>query len=800
MSADRTPPPGPHRSRRRAVGIALVVFGLALLAFFALRASTDEAEPVVETPPSAESATDTSGPARTVLSVPPELISPLAPGAAPTLVDYPDVVVGARRGTYRAAVVDGVRYWVSAIDREGRVVVATIPPERRISGTEASPAALNLPGVLRENDVLVLAPGATLVPAGATAGEERGFFSGTLRLAVMLGIALMIISAGYWTFRRLRNAGSGGGSPMGGGGGLSRHGRSRASARVTEVPSIRFADVAGCEEAVDSLGETIAFLQDAERFSRAGARMPRGLILHGPPGTGKTLLAKACAGEAGVPFYESSGSEFVEMYVGVGAARVRDLFHRARQHPEGAIIYIDEIDAIGQSRGGGGGGNQGGPRSGRSDQERDQTLNQLLTEMDGFRGAEKVVIIASTNRLELLDAALLRPGRLDRHLEIGLPGEHGRREILAVHAANKTLADEADLDVLAAATAGLSGADLENVLNEAAIIAACDDRDEIRADDLTEGHLRSLAGREKADQGIIESERVRVAWHEAGHALAAELCPAHPGAQQVTIARRGQAMGLAFYPSPDRHLFAAQDIYEQLIVALAGRAAERVEFGDYSSGAANDLEQASQRARAAILRLGFSARVGPVVGGSDAWGGLSASAQAEADQEVTAFVNAAQQDAEMLLRAHHDALARLAAALLSGDRLLRDEILEALALPEPCERAVARDALMVLGHGDGELPELSAPAPAEIPAAVVAPVPRASAEPPIGAGSAWSRHASPYPGRPAPPVSAPPLDDTRASGRLRQRLPAAAVRTGLFLADCIETLARRRAARRRPLR
>lgn len=776
----------------------MVVLGLALLVTFAIRASSDSAPPEPDAAVAlAPTPSNSEAPPEAVPEVPTEIISPLAPGAAPTLVDYVDVVAGARRGRYGAAVVDGVGYWVAATDTKGRVVVARIPGERRISGTEASPSALNLPTILRDNDVLVLSPAAA--PAAAVA-EEKGFFSGTMRLIAMLGIAMLVIYAGFWAIRRMRGGGTGGSSPLGGGGGLSRHGRSRASARVTEVPTMRFSDVAGCDEAVESLNETIAFLSDPERFTRVGARMPRGLILHGPPGTGKTLLAKACAGEAGVPFYESSGSEFVEMYVGVGAARVRDLFQRARQHPEGAIIYIDEIDAIGQSRGGGGGGGQGGPRSGRSDQERDQTLNQLLTEMDGFRGTEKVVVIASTNRLELLDAALLRPGRLDRHLEIGLPSETGRREILGVHAANKTLDTDEDLDALAAATAGLSGADLENVLNEAAIIAAVDERSEIVASDLSEGHLRSLAGREKADQGIIESERIRVAWHEAGHALAAELCPGHPGAQQVTIARRGQAMGLAFYPSPDRHLFAAQDIFEQLIVALAGRAAERVEFGDYSSGAANDLEQASQRARAAILRLGFSARLGPVVGGSDNWGGLSPAAQADADREVGLFIAAAQEDAERLLRAHHDALGRLAQALLDGDRLMRDDILAALALPPESERLGARDALTILGHEDGLVPEAAAlPAPVEPEPPIDVPWSSEAAETAATLGGAWSRHESPYPAAvPSSPTHEPYRTQRRSRSRLARRVPAAAAGTARFLGDCAAALLQRRAARRAP--
>ena len=366
---------------------------------------------------------------------------------------------------------------------------------------------------------------------------------------------------------------------------------------------MRFSDVAGCDEAVHEAAELVEFLKNPEAYRRLGAKMPSGLMLYGPPGTGKTLLAKAVAGEASAAFYAMSGSDFVEMYVGVGAGRVRDLFAKARGETP-AIIFIDEVDAIGAKRG-------GGPAGGN--READQTLNQLLVEMDGFTGNERLLVIAATNRLDTLDPALLRPGRFSRHIHVGAPSEQGRLEILSVHAKGKPLADDVDLPHLAKVTAGASGAELAEMLNEGAIMAARAERPQLTHEDLFEGFLRVVAGPRKASAMLATGEREAIAYHEAGHVLCAELCPTVDKTLHATINPRGQAAGFAIVGRSDRALHTAQHIHEQLIYILGGRAAEHVIYGTVSSGAANDLEKANGIARAAVEQYGLSAAVGQVV-------------------------------------------------------------------------------------------------------------------------------------------------------------------------------------------
>ena len=374
-----------------------------------------------------------------------------------------------------------------------------------------------------------------------------------------------------------------------------------------ELPSVRFRDVAGCDEAVYEARELVEFLKAASRPTGDSApRCRSGLMLYGPPGTGKTLLAKAVAGEAGAAFYAMSGSDFVEMYVGVGAGRVRDLFAKARANAP-AIIFIDEVDAIGAKRG-------GGPDGGQSNREADQTLNQLLVEMDGFGGNERLLVIAATNRLDTLDPALLRPGRFSRHIHVGAPSEDGRLDILNVHAKGKPLAEDVDLPHLAKVTAGASGAELAEMLNEGAIMAARGERPEITHEDLFEGFLRVVAGPRKASAMLAAGERETVAYHEAGHVLCAELCPTVDKTLHATINPRGQAAGFAVVGRSDRALHTAQHIHEQLIYILGGRAAEHVIYGTVSSGAANDLEKANAIARAAVEQYGLSAAVGQIVG------------------------------------------------------------------------------------------------------------------------------------------------------------------------------------------
>ena len=439
--------------------------------------------------------------------------------------------------------------------------------------------------------------------------------------------------------------------------------QTKTSHRQGQLPDVRFKDVAGCDEAVHEAAELVSFLKSPESYRRLGATMPSGLMLYGPPGTGKTLLAKAVAGEAGAAFYAMSGSDFVELYVGVGAGRVRDLFAQARANTP-AIIFIDEVDAIGGKRGGG--GEPGGHR------EADQTLNQLLVELDGFTGNERLLVIAATNRLDTLDPALLRPGRFSRHIHVGAPSEEGRLQILQVHAKGKPLADDVDLAHLAKVTAGSSGAELAEMLNEGAIMAARAQRTQITHEDLFEGFLRVVAGPRKASAMLAAGEREAVAYHEAGHVLCAELCPTVDKTLHATINPRGQAAGFAVVGRSDRALHTAQHIHEQLIYILGGRAAEHVIYGTVSSGAANDLEKANGIARAAVEQYGLSATVGQIVGS------FSEETKAAADGEVRRIVEDAYRDAIALVEEHREQLERLAQALLTAGDIDHLEIAAAL--------------------------------------------------------------------------------------------------------------------------
>ena len=465
-----------------------------------------------------------------------------------------------------------------------------------------------------------------------------------------------------------------------GGAGRSRQAALR-KAVVSERPPARFADVAGCEEAVEELREMLDFLKTPERFARVGARMPSAVMLYGPPGTGKTLLARALAGEAGVPFFAASGSDFVELYVGVGAKRVRELFEQARRHPEGAVIFVDEIDAIGKRRGDG--------QSGMTNDERDQTLNALLVELDGFTTSSKVVCVAATNRLDTLDPALLRPGRFGRQIAVDLPDETGRAAILDVHAAGKPIADTVSLDRIARTSSGLSGAQLAEVVNEAAIMAARADRTEIVQSDFDEAQLRVLMGPEKRSSMLAEGELEIVAYHEAGHVLAAELCPNHDKAQRATIRPRGRAAGLALYGRSDRTLHDAAFVHEQMVCALGGRAAEQLVFGTVSSGAANDLSVVNGVARRAIEEFGFSPRVGQIVRSAQGVAvGLSQETLALIDREVERVVADAYRDALLLLTRHRDSLERIAQLLLTQGDVERVDIVTALGRTlDPAELA-----------------------------------------------------------------------------------------------------------------
>jgi cell division protease FtsH len=467
---------------------------------------------------------------------------------------------------------------------------------------------------------------------------------------------------------------------------LRRGGRSRTGARPrglsaspvrTYSSTVLFKDVAGCDEAVDEVREMVDFLREPERFARVGARIPSSVLLYGPPGTGKTLIAKALAGEAGVPFFAVSGSEFIEMYVGVGAKRIRDLFARARRCEGGAVIFFDEIDAIGRHR-------SSGAVHGAND-EREQTLNQLLVELDGFDTSSKVVVVAATNRLDILDKALLRPGRFGRQVPVDLPSKEGREAILYVHAKGKPLDDDVDFRVLAESTAGLSGADLAEVVNEGAILAARASQTVVTHRNLHDAVLRVLLGPEKRNAMLAEGELEIIAFHEAGHALAAELCPNHDKPLHATVRPRGRAGGFVYMGRTDRALEDADLIHERMVVALAGRAAEQIVFGKVSSGAANDLEQVNGIARQAVERLGLSPEVGQIISFNDR-SQLSQEALGLVDRVVEQFVHAAYEDALELLSENVESIQRLAELLISQKDLERVDILSAISNTTPSVR------------------------------------------------------------------------------------------------------------------
>jgi cell division protease FtsH len=463
-------------------------------------------------------------------------------------------------------------------------------------------------------------------------------------------------------------------------------GKSKARVQMEPQTQVTFGDVAGIEQAKLELNEVVDFLKNADRFTAVGAKIPKGVLLVGPPGTGKTLLARAVAGEAGVPFFSISGSEFVEMFVGVGASRVRDLFEQAKTNAP-CIVFIDEIDAVGRQRGAGlGGGND----------EREQTLNQLLTEMDGFEGNTGIIIIAATNRPDVLDAALLRPGRFDRQVVVDRPDYAGRLEILNVHARGKTLAKDVDLEKIARRTPGFTGADLSNLLNEAAILAARRNLTEISMDEVNDAIDRVLAGPEKKDRVMSEKRKTLVAYHEAGHALVGALMPDYDPVQKISIIPRGRAGGLTWFtPSEDRMdsgLYSRSYLQNQMAVALGGRLAEEIIFGDeeVTTGASNDLQQVTRVARQMVTRFGMSDRLGPVALGrqngnmflgreiaSDR--DFSDTTAATIDSEVRKLVDEAYQRAKAVLVNNKHILDKLAEMLIEKETVDADELQELLA-------------------------------------------------------------------------------------------------------------------------
>ena len=502
--------------------------------------------------------------------------------------------------------------------------------------------------------------------------EQRRSFLFTL----LIGFGPTLLLVGLFVLMMRRAA-------AGAGGGMMGMGKSKAKRYDASAQRTTFADVAGIDEATEELAEVVDFLKDPERYRRLGGMIPRGVLLSGPPGTGKTLLARAVAGEADVPFFSMSASEFIEMIVGVGASRARDLFAQAKEAAP-SIVFIDELDAIGRARGGPG-ASMGGH------DEREQTLNQILTEMDGFTGNEGVIVLAATNRPEILDPALLRPGRFDRRVTVSPPDQEGRRRILEVHSRSVPLADSVDLGSIAGTTPGMVGADLRNLVNEAALLAARRGHDKVAREDFTDALEKIVLGAERHIM-ISAEERRRTAFHEAGHALAGMLQPGADPVRKVSIIPRGQALGVTFQsPDADRYGYSSGYLRGRLTGLLAGRAAEELVFDDVTTGAQSDLQQATALAREMVGRWGMSKAIGLVnVLGNDAagaWGPFSTDGPSEktrelVDHEVRALTDAAYEDALALLRDHRSQLLALAAALLEHETLDEPDAYAAARLPE----------------------------------------------------------------------------------------------------------------------
>ena len=538
------------------------------------------------------------------------------------------------------------------IDREGTPILVNLPNDPQLID------------ILSNNGVDI-----AVLPQGDEGWLFRALSSLLFPILLLVGL-----------FFLLRRAQSGPGSQA------MNFGKSKARVQMEPKTQVTFGDVAGIEQAKLELTEVVDFLKNADRFTAIGAKIPKGVLLVGPPGTGKTLLAKAVAGEAGVPFFSISGSEFVEMFVGVGASRVRDLFEQAKANAP-CIVFIDEIDAVGRQRGAGlGGGND----------EREQTLNQLLTEMDGFEGNTGIILIAATNRPDVLDSALMRPGRFDRQVVVDRPDYSGRQEILNVHARGKTLAKDVDLNKVARRTPGFTGADLANLLNEAAILAARRSLTEISMDEVNDAIDRVMAGPEKKNRVMSEKRKELVAYHEAGHALVGALMPDYDPVQKISIIPRGRAGGLTWFtPSEERMesgLYSRSYLQNQMAVALGGRLAEEIIYGEeeVTTGASNDLQQVTRVARQMVTRFGMSDRLGPVALGrqnGNVFMGrdiasdrdFSNETAAAIDEEVRNYVDQAYSRAKKVLIENRHILDRLAEMLIEKETVEADELQDVLA-------------------------------------------------------------------------------------------------------------------------
>jgi cell division protease FtsH len=565
---------------------------------------------------------------------------------------YSDFVEAVEENQISRVLISPDRGTAQVVENDGRRAQVNLAPDKELLG------------LLTQHDVDIAVQPTRQAPAWQSAVGSLIF-------------PLLLLGGLFFLFRRAQ--GGGGGNPA------MQFGKSKARVQMEPSTQVTFSDVAGISGAKLELTEVVDFLKNPDRFTAVGAKIPKGVLLVGPPGTGKTLLAKAVAGEAGVPFFSISGSEFVEMFVGVGASRVRDLFEQAKKNAP-CIVFIDEIDAVGRQRGAGlGGGND----------EREQTLNQLLTEMDGFEGNTGIIIVAATNRPDVLDAALMRPGRFDRQVTVDRPDYAGRLQILGVHARGKTLSKDVDLDKVARRTPGYTGADLANLLNEAAILAARRELTEVSNDEISDAIERVMAGPEKKDR-VMSVRRARlVAYHEAGHALVGALMPDYDPVQKISIIPRGNAGGLTFFtPSEERMesgLYSRAYLQNQMAVALGGRVAEEIVYGEdeVTTGASNDLQQVANTARQMITRFGMSDGIGPVALGRSQGGmflgrdiaaerDFSEETAAMIDSEVSGLVDVAYKRATKVLVDNRSVLDELAEMLIEQETVDAEELQELL--------------------------------------------------------------------------------------------------------------------------
>ena len=538
------------------------------------------------------------------------------------------------------------------------VVINTKDQTLQVTPTSGSAYQINYPDTAALTNLLASHPNVTV--------QSKSPKSPWWTSAITFIIPLVLIFA-FWIF--IMNQMQGGGSKV------MSFGKSRAKRVSVDSPKVTFKDVAGADEAVEELHEIKEFLENPKKFQQLGARIPKGVLLYGPPGTGKTLLARAVAGEAGVPFFSISGSDFVEMFVGVGASRVRDLFDQAKQNSP-CIIFVDEIDAVGRHRGAGLGGGH---------DEREQTLNQLLVEMDGFEMKDNIILIAATNRPDILDPALLRPGRFDRQIVVDRPDRSGRKAILEVHTRGKPISKEIDLDALAAQTPGFTGADLANLVNEAALLSARYGKKVIEMNELEEGIMRVLAGPEKKSRLISEKEKAITAYHEMGHALVGHFLEYTDPVHKISVVSRGAALGFTIsLPTEDKFLTTKGELMDTLSMTLGGRAAEEVVFGEITTGAANDIEKATATAKQMIMRYGMSEELGPRALGHDQsmpflgrefqqQADYSEEVARQIDDEIRRIIEQAHQRAKDLLVEKRDLLDRISRVLIQRETIEADE-------------------------------------------------------------------------------------------------------------------------------